>query len=161
MARSLEIHERPAIQRRIELAQRIGLGVLALMLVAALLGLFGLGGPLSDARATQGNDEVTYPRFARYLAPTQLEVAVDRATADTVTLVLQGDHARHFHVEDILPQPVHEATTGDATVYTFAAVPGRPHRIRLSGQMESVGHADGTVRIDDGRAIPIDTFVYP
>lgn len=161
MERSLEIREHPAMARRIKAAQRIGVLLLVMLLVAALLGLFGLGGPLAQARVTQGAIEVTYPRFARHLAPTAIEVAVARVAGDTVTLTVRGELAGAFHADTILPRPDQVATTGDETVYRFAAVPGQSHRIRFDGQMEAIGPVAGAMRVDDGPAIALDVFVYP
>lgn len=161
MARSLEIQEHLPTQRRIKAAQRIGASILLLMLLAALAGLFGRGGPMADARATQGPLEVTAPRFARYLAPTRIEVRIDRAPGDSVTVALQGELADAFHARTIEPRPDRVATTGDATVYRFVAVPGRPHRMRFDGQMETIGPVAGSVRVEGGPAVETDTFVYP
>ena len=161
MARSFEVQEFPAVQRRIKAAQRVGIGVLALVLLAAVAGLTGLGGPLSDTRARHAGIDVQTPRFARYLAPTSIAVEVERAAADTVTLTLRGDHADAFHVKSILPEPERVATTGDATIYTFTALPGEPHRIRLDGQMETIGPVVGSLRVGDGQAIAVNTFVFP
>lgn len=84
-----------------------------------------------------------------------------QATGDSVTVALQGEFAGAFHARTISPRPDRVATTDDATVYRFVAVPGQPHRIRFDGQMESIGAVDGTVRVDDGGALAIHTFVYP
>lgn len=161
MARSLEVQEHPATARRIKAAQRIGVLLLVLLLLAAILGLFGLGGPLAQARVTQGTIEVTYPRFARHLAPTAIEVEVARAADDTVTLTVHGELADAFHAETIVPRPEQVVTAGDATAYRFAAVPGQPHRVRFDGQMETIGPVAGAMHVDDGPAIALDTFVYP
>ena len=161
MARSLEIQEHPSTARRIQVAQRIGRALLVLLVLAAAMGLFGLGGPMAEARVTRGPVEVTYPRFARHLAPTGIEVEVAQAAGDTVTLAIHGELADAFHAETITPTPDRVATAGDATVYRFAAVPGQPHRIRFDGQMETIGPVGGTLRIDGGPPVELDTFVHP
>ncbi|HEU4814392.1 MAG TPA: hypothetical protein VFS99_09230, partial [Xanthomonadaceae bacterium] len=54
-----------------------------------------------------------------------------QATGDSVTVALQGEFAGAFHARTISPRPDRVATTDDATVYRFVAVPGQPHRIRF------------------------------
>ena len=78
----LEVHEDMRLVRRSWVVQRIGWGVMAALLLAALLGLFGTG-PLSRATATAPGGAVTldYDRFGRYLGPATLLIRVGPGAA--------------------------------------------------------------------------------
>ena len=160
MARSIEVQEFPATQARIKAAQRVGVVLLLVLLAAALAGAFGMGGPVAGGNARQGALAVEFPRFARNVAPTSIDVRIDEAAGSTVEVTLQGELADAFHVETIAPRPEQVSATGDAMTYRFNAMPGEAHRIRFEGQFETIGPVHGQVRAGQD-AVPIRTFVHP
>ena len=160
MARSIEVQEFPATQARIKAAQRVGVVLLLVLMAAALAGAFGMGGPVAGGNARQGALAVEFPRFARNVAPTSIDVHLGQAAASTVEVTLHGELADAFHVEIISPRPDQVSATGDATTYRFIAVPGEAHRIRFEGQFETIGPVHGQVRAGQD-AVPIRTFVHP
>jgi hypothetical protein len=71
----LQIDEDPDAQRRHWIAERVGWTVITLVILAALLGLFGSGW-LSEASVgtPEGALRLEYSRFGRFLAPTTLRL---------------------------------------------------------------------------------------
>ena len=135
MARSIEVQEFPATQARIKAAQRAGVAVLLVLVVE-------------------------FPRFARNVAPTSIDVRIDEAAGSTVEVTLQGELVDAFHVETIAPRPEQVSATGDAMTYRFNAMPGEAHRIRFEGQFETIGPVQGSIHAGPD-AVPIRTFVHP
>lgn len=87
-----------AAQRRGWAAQRVAWGVMATVLVLAVLGVFG-SGPLATGRAGAGETlEVEYPRFARHGAETELTVDV-RGAALPLTVALGRDFVDGVQLE--------------------------------------------------------------
>jgi hypothetical protein len=63
----LQIDEDLAFQRREWKIQRVGWGAMALVIIAALLGVFGTG-PLSNATLEREGLRLEYERFCRFAA---------------------------------------------------------------------------------------------
>jgi hypothetical protein len=78
-AGDLELNQDLRFQRRMWAVQRIGWAVMALVVLAGLLGLFGPG-PLSSATAGKEEGPLLvegYERFVRFRIPTTLQVRLD------------------------------------------------------------------------------------
>ena len=101
----LELGQDLPFQRRTWLVQRVGWGVVLLLLLAAAAGLLGRG-PLSEktARSADGALGVRYGRFVRHRAPTtvQLQLAPDVADQGQVRLWLDLRYLEGVTIENIL-----------------------------------------------------------
>ncbi|MEU1889606.1 hypothetical protein [Streptomyces pristinaespiralis] len=86
----LEIDDSEAFHRKEQTFERVGWAVLALLLVAACLGVFGDWGPVASATAKSPGGIVTmeYDRFDRYTARTDLTITTGAPTVDEGEVVL-------------------------------------------------------------------------
>lgn len=160
---TLQLHQHLRFQRRLLLARRTGIALLVAGLTAALAGTFGAGGPVSQATASADGLQVRFPRFARYRGPARIEIEV-RTPAEaggSFSLTIAGDHARHFSIGRITPEPERMARTTDGIELTFAVAAGGRQAITLEGEPEARGSMSGTVATDGRPPLPIATFVYP
>ena len=102
----LELEEDIGFQRRDWLLRRIAWAVLALVFLAALLGIFG-NGILS--KATLGDDgmplQVEYERFGRHKAPMDLKMRLgpEAVQEGKVRLWLERSYLNTMQVETIVP----------------------------------------------------------
>jgi len=160
---TLQLDEHLAFQQKIFAVRCIGMLLLAACLLAALAGLFGGGGPFAQSHEASGPAEVRYPRFTRYQMPNRFEIEVDTAAigGDTFDVVFEGDHARGFSFEEVLPEPDAVAVADDRVRYTFKAEPGVRQRVVVRGQPERMGRLSGTAAVAGGAPMRIDSFVYP
>ncbi len=114
-------------------AQKVGTVVLAGIVVAALLGVFGHG-PASSASVSPADAALTaeYERFARQGAAWILRV---RSTTGGVGALLLGNTlVDRNEIEQILPQPDSSRSTGDGLVISYdAPVAQVKVRLRPSG----------------------------
>ena len=161
----LEVDQDLRFQRREWLAQRVGWGLMALVLVAALTGLFGRG-PAAARHATAADRSmrVDYDRFVRKHAPSALEVTLaPAAVAGGGTAVwLDRRWADRVRVERITPAPERVTVEPDRLVYFFAArSPGEPVRVDFELSPERVGDAWGRVGVVGGAPAEFRQFVYP
>jgi hypothetical protein len=105
---SLEIAQDLDFQRKEWRVQRIGWVVMALLILASLLGLTGRG---VLARATIGDTgsrlQLTYSRFDRLEAPTtlDLQIAGDAVTGEQVELWVDRDYLQSLQIEQVVPEP--------------------------------------------------------
>jgi hypothetical protein len=162
--RRLEINEDPAFQQRDWRIQRIGWGILAAIIAAALAGLLGPG-PLSTTQAHSGQSlEVEYERFLRHGAQSELRVQVASAarSAGQVRVAISREYLSGLDLQQVTPSPSRVQSAGQSVVYVFerAAGPG-PLHARFVFQPHKLGTRSGGIAIDDGSRVSIRQFTYP
>jgi hypothetical protein len=118
--RDLQIDEDLRFQRHEWQAQRLGRALLSLLVVAALLGLTGGGGPLSQAEATEpgGAIAIDYQRFVRRGARSTIVVRL-RTAPGQARLWISDEYLRQVRVEAISPEPDSVSVEQRRHVYTF------------------------------------------
>ena len=141
--------------RRFHIAASI-VGVL--LLVAAVLGLFGEG-PLAHATKSSsgGGLKVEYDRFVRTAASTFLNIQVQRSQAP-IRLEISSDYLDKMSVGQISPQPDSEQQTSDHLILTFNQKP--PAQIQVYVVPQKIGVRGGTFTVG-GERVRIQQFVYP
>lgn len=127
---SLEVGEDLEFQRRMWAIQRVAWAVMGLLLLLALLGLFGPG-PLSSARVGDRGDpaRLEYRRFERLASPTTLrvQVAPGAAREGTVQVALDRRYLEGVRVQRVTPEPDQVEAEGDRLLYGFKiARPDQP-----------------------------------
>jgi hypothetical protein len=154
----------PEFQRRTWAAQRVGRLVMALVVLAALLGLVG-SGPLSKARAGDGERlTVEYDRFVRRLGENRLtvKVAPGAAAGPEVRVWIDSRYARWMEVESVTPEPERMETAADRLTLVFMlARPGEGLEAVLDLRSRAFGPVRGAVGLAGGPAARITQFVYP
>lgn len=164
----LEIDQDLGFQRRSWVVQRTGWAVMALLVAAALAGLFG-SGPLSRriARAP-GAFEVEYQHFTRYEDPELLTLRLEPAVTAVplVRLSINMEFLDHARIESVLPAPERVEAAAGRVVYAFrVAEPGRPFPVVFNMRPQRVGRAAARLRVESeaarGREAAFRQFTYP
>lgn len=147
----------PATWRR----ERIGWGLLAVLLGAALLGLFGAG-PVSRTSIAVAGVQLAYDRFVRTSAPTVLELVVQpEATGSEAVVALDHAYLERVRVREIVPQPKRAEARADAVAFVFeAAGAGAPVRAWFNLSFEKSGLAAGRLTAG-GKTIEFRQLAYP
>jgi hypothetical protein len=103
--RALEIDEDMAFQRKEWLAQRLGVVLLFVFVLGALLGLTGMGGPLSHQVIGKPTDPVQleYDRFVRRGGIAKVKVRLN-GTSSEPRLWISSDYLDHAHIQSIDPR---------------------------------------------------------
>lgn len=159
----LEIGQDLEFQRREWRLQRAGWVVMALIVLVALLGLFG-GGPIGRAQAGAGPLTVDYSRFDRRRSPSELRLAIagDATGSGEVSVWLATDYLDALDVQTILPEPDTFQAGAERTVLVFeAAEAGQPIAVSIEYEPEPVGLLDGRIGLVGGDAVAIRHLVYP
>ena len=139
--------ERPLkFLERERMAQRIGVGVLTLFVLAGAAGAFG-NGPLSRASA-EGATHLTYERFGRTTAATSVVISVETSAADGVPVRFRLDRTFLDGVDELEVRPA-DALKGLDEGSVFFEVPA------AGGQ----GHVE--LRYKPGRPGVFHTLVSP
>jgi hypothetical protein len=160
----LEISVDQEFQRREWRVERIGWGIMLLIIIAALLGLLGGPGPLSNTSVSSGESlEVSYQRFAHLLEPNSLELRIrlDQGQ-ESVRVWLNQTYLENMQIEEIAPEPQSVEAADGRFIYDFAlAAPVEEVRIVFHLNPEQFGTKQGAVGIEGGQSVELSQVVYP
>jgi hypothetical protein len=160
----LELDQDLVYLRREWKLMRVGWVVLALAVVAALLGLFG-GGPLSDRSVADPDAAllVEYQRFVRYgsLETVRVHVAADATPRKELRLWLGQDYLDRVLVKQVSPHPDRVEAGAGRQVFVFhVADVGRPATVTFHLEPEKAGRLQGRVGLDGGPQVEFGQFAY-
>src|SRR4051812_25622561 len=119
----MEISHDLGFHQRAWTVQRVGWGILALLGVAALLGLLG-SGPLAHGAAgsRSGPLWLEYDRFAHVEADSMLQVHMDPGPGNggAAALAVSRDYFDHVQLEEVAPPPLRVELGPHQLTYVFA-----------------------------------------
>jgi len=152
------------------LAHRVGVGLLALFVLAGLSGYLGVKS--GTARASSGGIEleVRYGRVSRAGLATPLEIDVrrDGGFAGPVTLALDPEYFEMFDLNGIYPSPKSERFEDDRLLWEFEAPAGDELRVHLDARISPSRSESGSTTVEvldaEGRPVvstDVDTFIVP
>lgn len=162
-SKELQVNEDLDFQRRDWLAQRVGWGVLTLLLLAALSGLTG-SGPLSGVTRSDGQHfTLEYDRFVRHGARTivTFRAAPEAIIDGRVRIVIDRLFFVANDVQRLVPEPTATRGRGDALEFVYEVAPGDGLTARWTVEPEKIGSHTTPVRLSDGPAVEISQFTYP
>jgi hypothetical protein len=163
---TIEISQDLDFQRSSWKAQRFGWAIMLLVVVAALLGLFG-GGPLSSAKlGGEGSPlRADYERFLRLDSPTKLTVYVGAAAVrgdSTAELWLDRNWLAGVEIKAITPEPEKTRTGANQVIYTFRLDPSATSaRFTYEVETRSLGRINGRLGLLNGPSYSFSQFAYP
>jgi hypothetical protein len=156
----LEIDEDIVQQQRMWRIERVGWALMALVLLAALLGFMGHG--LFSERSA-GTPEagfvVTYHRFERYAAPTLLSVWLTTDNGGETRLRVSQEFLRKIEQLHVDPEP--ERVELDSGFDTYVFRTRAPGPIVFHYEPTSAGSMAIMLGLEDGPLQTVHQFVYP
>jgi hypothetical protein len=148
-------------QRREWIVQRIGWAVLALLLLAGALGVFGKG-PLADQSLSNATARLDYERFVRRDADTRWTLTLHRTVAgSTAQIAIDATLASNFEIVSIHPTPSSTALSAGRWVYSFDVRESGEVPVIFIVQPEKVGRHGGTITVGDAAPFTISQLAYP
>jgi len=160
-----DIDQDLAFSRREWRVERVGWVVIALLVLAGLLGLLGRG-PLTEkvAQDAAGQAWVEYYSIDHAGASSELRLHVERGVvaADQVWLTLNAAYLDRIEIESIAPEPAAQQRAEDGIVFGFYLIePGQPVDLSLQYHFIEYGRATGEIRIEGGPQLSFSQFVLP
>lgn len=162
---TLQVEEDLDFQRREWRVQRVGWVVVALLLLATLLGLTGPG-PLS--RATAGSEgaplRAEYNRFGRHHAPgtVRFELSPEAVRDGKAKLWVSRSYLETVQVDSISPEPESVQAGADRLTYTFdVGELDRPTKLTFHIEPEDFGLIPARAGLEGGPELTFSQFVYP
>ncbi|HSK96782.1 MAG TPA: hypothetical protein VK891_09215 [Euzebyales bacterium] len=129
--------------------------LMALVVVAGALGVFGFG-PLSSASRAGDGFEVSYDRFGRNGAPLTLDVTTTGSDVFVGDALLES-----VQIERVTPAPAAERRAAGGMAFTFAPADGGPTRVSFDLTGDAVGVVSGQIGRSPGDAMAIRIIFYP
>lgn len=156
----LQLEEDRAFQERFWWGERIALGVFALIILLALLGFAGSGGPLAFRTVVSSAGNVEHARVVRWETAERLRVALnlDRPEHE---LVLADRFSAWFDIESIQPEPERSFVGPDGLVLQFAAGPVPTSEVVLSLRPDVPGLARYRIVLDGAEPMTVTQLVLP
>ena len=156
-ARTLEIDEDLQFQRKEWFYQRLGVASLCALVIAAALGVTGMGGPVSHAEAGERSGPlfVEYERFVRRGAKARMRLHFRSDPPGFIQFWVSAPYLEDVIVDSVAPTPETVTVEGSRHVYTVrAASPevtvtveiGHHTFGRLAGEVGIVGGPSVTFR---------------
>src|SRR4051794_20576218 len=162
----LDVEQDMDYHRRSWRRQRIAWVVMALLIVATLLGLFGpglLGDSIAGAKG--GPLWMAYNRFGRLQAEsTTLRIHVEpgAVTGQPLRLWVSRSYLERVQVMHILPEPQSVEIAADRYVYVIAVQDmSQPASLVFHIEPAHVGLLRGQVGIEGGDTLDFSQFIYP
>jgi len=155
----LQLDEKRKFHRAFWVVERIAWVAFALVLVLALTGLTGSGGPLSKVTVSFPAGEADHPRVARWEASDELLVRFNGG-AETRRLALDHSFFEYFEVEGVQPEPERTLTGPDGVVMEFSAEQSAPIRVIIYLRALHAGLVNYRIGLDDSTA-EASTIILP
>ncbi len=164
-ANRVTIEEDMVFQRREWLVQRISWVLAGVVLVLALLGVFGTG-PLSWTSTTtpDGLLHLEYERFARQLGMTALavDIAPEAARQGEIRLQISQDYLGDVMVQKVTPEPLAVVNGAGKLTYVFTTDEvTEPLKVSFDLRPDRVGVQHAEVGIEGAPPTRFRQFVYP
>ncbi|MGE5531255.1 MAG: hypothetical protein ACM3VW_03925 [Bacteroidota bacterium] len=159
---SLEIECDPRLQRRDWAAEHVGQAVMLLVVLIALTGLLGGGGPLSHTRLTAANGamQVDYDRLLRQQTDSEITWTL-RASQGPARLGLSQDFLNRLSARETVPAPAAIRGSGDQAVLVFDLPEGRPLLVSMGVQAKRVGVLHSPVTLNGQPVGDLRIWVLP
>ncbi|GAA2511409.1 hypothetical protein [Pilimelia columellifera] len=159
----LEAHRDRRFRHRERRAQLVGIWLVAALLVAGVLGLFGATGPLS-ARVVGSADRmlsVEYQRFPHQHAETSIRVTVpdEAVRSDRTAVGLSASWMDATQVSSVSPEAVEQIVGADGIWLALATTPGASLTLTINYRPTDAGSRPGWVQVGTSRAA-FHQFVY-
>lgn len=161
----LQVEQDTTFEKREWQVQRVGRVVMLLIVAAALLGFFGAG-PLSltEVRDETGNLMVTYERFGRRGATTDLvvDIAPAAVSGGKAEVWLSSQYLGEMQVDAVTPAPDQVTFEDDGYVYTFLAdQPDEAVTATFNFTIEGMGTVSGQVGLAGAEPVTLNHFFTP
>lgn len=159
----LEIRYDAEYHRRLFVFQRLGWAAIALFLIAALLGLIGVEGPLNSGWAGNDRLQVEYERFPHQESQTQIRITLHGSADGRLALWVDRGFLSDVRLQQVSPQPNEVVAQAGGVSYVFMGVrPDATISVGLLFEPEAAGRLRGEVRAGEaGAPVRFSQFVYP
>jgi len=143
--------------------QKCGTVLLALIVLAALLGCFSQGW-LSGKTASSADQKLTvrYERFGRLMSDFNLQITANAPTHNRVVMAIGGDFMHDTEIRSLQPQPQRMYSQGNALILEYdSPATDKPFTVWLGLTPLGVGSSAQHFTLNGTSAVAITPFIWP
>lgn len=155
----LQVNEDMDFQRLEWRIERVGWVILALLIIAALLGLLG-NGFLSSSVKTTGALNVEYDRFLHRNAPSSYRIHLKPGGTETA-IHLGREFLDAAKLEQVVPQPSEVELANDGIQLHFRSRESAEGVVTIPFEPQAMGLLHTRIRVGDERPVTLTHVVYP
>jgi hypothetical protein len=143
--------------------ERLGWIFMALIVVAALAGLFGGPTTRQETRDQSGRVQIEYQHLQRHLDPAALRLKIDTQGQSLFELTIDKQLARAFEIRSVIPEPIETQAHEGGLLMKFAASSENtmPAEIVIMAIPNYPGDVSGGIGLIGEQPAHLDIFVYP
>lgn len=156
----LQLDEPRRVQERIWTAERWAWVSFGLIVLAALAGLTGSGGPLAHQETRLDGGRLDYPRITRWQSTDDMTLQLAAGPAER-RLTLSREFAEAFTIKDIQPAPERAKAVPDGQRLVFRLPDGAPAQIRLYLRPSTPGLVRFRAALDESAPASLSILVLP
>jgi hypothetical protein len=153
---SIEMDEALKLHQTGWTVQRIGWTCFMLIIILALLGMFG-NGILSHRKTEMAGNMVEYERYGRFESSNTIHLLAGIENGRAVIHIPQ-QYLQDFELEQITPEPDQQIVLNGNYVYSFQA--DAPVHILLRGMPKKRGAIETVMRINN-TTFTLSQFIFP
>jgi hypothetical protein len=153
---TIEIDEALNLHKTGWTIQRIGLTFFMLIVILALLGMFG-NGILGYRKTEAAGNMVEYERYGRFQNSTSIHFLANNENGRAVVHIPQ-QYLQDFELQKITPEPDQQTVLNGHYVYSFQA--NKPVHILLRGMPKKRGAIEAVVRVNNTQ-FTLSQFIFP
>ena len=159
---ALELDDDEKFHRKNWVAERVGWGVLFIVILAGLGGAMGRG-PMGEKTVQTGSLKLHYDRVMRRSAPGTIHVRLTSLpVADSVIFSVSHSILDACQPERIVPMPVRTISTQQGSIFVVRIAPGTDAaHIEITCTPETIGRFHGTINAPREASAPVDILVLP
>ena len=159
-ADGLQIEEDRTFQERVWSSERAALGAFAVIVLAALSGLAGSGGPLAERRLATEAGTIEYPRVMRWETADRVVLRL-AATRPTHEVVLFAPFADRFEIDAVQPVPLTARAGQERLSLDFASDGAAGTEVVLSIRPSAPGLVRYRIGLDGAAPVTLRHLVLP
>lgn len=158
-----ELDEDRPFQERFWNAQRVAWFILILIVIAALTGFSGQGGPFARATVSGPTGTIDYPRVTRWETSDEIRLTLGAGIGGQTVVEIGSAFPDLFQLEDIQPAPAesHAGPNGQRLVFHLEPAPARREVIMHVRVMRPSLATGIDMRIGAGPNLRIRPLVLP
>lgn len=153
---SIEIDEAINLHKKGWIIQRIGWSFFALVVISAILGLFG-NGPLSYKSQESNGNLLEYEKFGRFQSEMELKLTV-RPQNGTGVVSVPKSYLEEFDIEKVFPEPREQKVVGENHVFTFTG--DSPITVVVYLLPQQTGTINTTIHANN-QPFQLSQYIYP
>lgn len=162
--RELDLQEDMTAQKRLWRFQQFGIALMAVWILASLLGLTGPGALSKKQAGDPATLQIEYDRMIHYEDMTELKIDLGPELQQNgeAAVSMSREYLKNFRISRITPEPVKVEGAEDFYKYTFhTSNSEQPLQVIFHFEASERGRLRGQIKAGEAEPLEISQFAFP